>query len=184
MPERTSELEMRARRAKKLLWVGAVALAAAALAVVLWIRHFHDYTPVEVALDVHAALAARNEARPVDRFMELRYGPMTESGNRQKAFLDFFNVGHIEGLQVLVKRMPASHRELGIANMARWVSDYRRTLSPQEKASLRDYFQTESGRGTLERATAKYLSQDVYYRDATAQVIEELMATLVAIQKQ
>src|SRR5512139_2980698 len=101
-------------------------------------------------VDVKAGLAARNAPQPVEEFMELRYGPMTEPANRQKAFLDFFNVGHIEGLHALVNRIPASYHEVAIANMAQWVADYRRTLSPQEQASLRDYFQTESGRHTLE----------------------------------
>lgn len=162
----------------------SVALVAAALiGAVLWVRHFHGYTPVEVAQDLRAAMAARNAERPVERFLEVRYGPLTEATNRQKAFVDFFNVGHIEGLQLIVRRAPPQHRAHAIDGMAQWVAEYRRNLTPQEKASLREFFHQENGRATLERATAKYLTQDVYYRAATTRVINELMATLVAIEQ-
>lgn len=163
--------------------MGGTALVLAAAAVVLWIRHFHDYTPAEVALDIRAAVASRDAPKPVERFLEVRYGPLTEPANRQKAFVDFFNVGHIEGLHVLVQRMPPEWRAGSIASMAQWVADYRRTLSAEEKASLRAYFQTDRGRTTLQEATAKYLSHDIHYRAATAPVIEELMATLAEIEK-
>ena len=168
---------------KKYLLLGAGGVALVALAVVLWVWHTYHYTPVEVVQDVRAAIAVRNEPNSVKRFMEVRYGPMTEPANRQKAFVDFFNVPHIEGLHLLVQRMPASRRASSINGMAQWVADYRRTMTPEEKASLRDHFQSEDGRSALKRATAKYLSHDIHYRAATAPVIEELMATLADVQK-
>ena len=171
------------RKTNIFLWTGGVALAGMALGVVWWVRHFHSYTPIEVAQDLRAAVASRNAPRPVERYLELRYGPLTEPANREKAFLDFFNVGHIEGLQVLVKRMPESRRSGSIAGMAQWVADYRKNLSPEEKEALGAYLRTDAGRLTIQQASAKYLSQDVYYRAATAPVIRELMATLAEAQK-
>ena len=160
-----------------------MALVVLALGVTWWIRTFRTYTPVEVAQDLQAAVAARNAPKPVERFLELRYGPLTQPENRQKAFLDFFNVGHIEGLQILVSRAPESRRKASIDAMAEWVAEYRRTMSPEEKRALREQVSTEQGRVMLKDATAKYLSQDVRYRAATAPVISELMATLAEVQK-
>ena len=182
LPQWMHDVNMK-RRTKFILWTGAVGLVIALLGVILWIRQFHRYTPAEVALDVRAAIAARNDPKPVERFLELRYGPLTEPANRQKAFLDFFNVGHIQGLHLLVTRAPESRRQASINAMAQWVANYRRTMSPEEKESLRAQLGTEAGRKTLQQATAQYLSQDVRYRAATAPVIAELMATLAAVQK-
>ena len=171
------------RRTRIILWTGAVGLALVALGVTWWIWHFQRYTPAEVVQDLGAAVAARNAPKPVERFLELRYGPLTEPANRQKAFLDFFNVGHIEGLQILVSRAPESRRRASIDAMAQWVADYRRTMSPEEKQTLREHLGSDQGRATLQQATTKYLSQDVRYRAATAPVIAELMATLAEVQK-
>ncbi len=168
---------------KKFLLLGTGGVALVALAVVVWVWRTYHYTPVEVVQDVRAAIAVRNEPNSVKRFMEVRYGPMTEPANRQKAFVDFFNVPHIEGLHLLVQRMPASRRASSINGMAQWVANYRSTMTPEEKASLRAYFNTDTGRTTLQQATAKYLSHDAYYRAATAPVITELMITMAEIQK-
>jgi hypothetical protein len=171
------------RRTKILAWVSGVGLVLIALGTTLWIRQFHHYTPVEVALDVQAALAARNDPKPVERFLELRYGPLTEPANRQAAFLDFFNVGHIQGLHLLVNRAPESRRQPSINAMAEWIANYRQTMSPDERQALGTYLGTDAGRRSIQQATALYLSHDVYYRAATAPVISELMATLAAVQK-
>lgn len=170
------------RRTKIILWAGTVGVAGLALGVTLWIRHFHRYTPAEVMLDVRAGIAARHSPQPVEKFLELRYGPLNEPANRQKAFLEFFNVGHIQGMHLLVRRMPESMRQPSIQAMARWVADYRRTMTPAEKQALRDHLGTDAGRVAVQQATAQYLSHDVYYRAATASVITELMTTLTAIQ--
>jgi hypothetical protein len=61
------------RRARIILWVGVVGLALLTLAVALWIRTFHRYTPMEVVQDIRAGLAARHAHQPVERFLELRY---------------------------------------------------------------------------------------------------------------
>jgi hypothetical protein len=171
------------RKSKIIIGIGGLALVALALGGIWWKRHFRGYTPVEVVLDVRAAVASRNAERPVERFLELRYGPLTEPANRQKAFLDFFNVGHIEGLQLLVRRAPEARRPVAIAAMAQWLADHRRNMSPEEKEALGAFVRTDAGRQTVQQATTKYLSQDVYYRAATAPVIRELMATLAEVQK-
>ena len=136
-----------------------------------------------MTLDIRAAIGARNAPRRVDRFLELRYGPMTDPANRQKAFLDFFNPGHIEGLQLLVRHMPAHMRQDNISGMAQWIADYRKTMTAEEKQALGTYFRSEAGRATLQSGTSRYLSQDVHYRASSAQVVSELMLTLSATQK-
>ena len=158
-------------------------LVLAALAVTWWVRRFPRYTPVEVVQDLQAAVAVRNDQQPVERFLELRYGPLSEPANRQKAFLDFFNVGHIEGLQIITSRMQEGQRQTNVAAMARWVANYRRTMSPEEKQELQVKLSSDEGRKMLRQATAQYLKQDVHYRNATAPVITELMTTLTAIQQ-
>ena len=170
-------------RTRKVLWVGAVGTLIVALGVTFWIRTFHRYTPLEVVQDIRAGLAARHAPQPVERFLELRYGPLTEPANRQKAFLDFFNVGHIEGLHLIVTHMQDGERQTNIAAMARWVAEYRRTMSAKEKQALNARLSTAEGRRMLRQATAQYLRQDVHYRAATAGVITELMTTVVAVQK-
>lgn len=171
------------RRTKRLIWVGVAGLAILALGAAIWIHRLHRYTPVEVVQDLRAGIKARHAPQPVERFLELRYGPMNEPANRQKAFLDFFNVGHIQGLQLITTHMQAAQRQTNIAAMAQWVADYRRTMSPEEKEALNAYLGSDAGRTTLSRATAQYLSQGVAYRSATAPVIQELMTTLAHIQK-
>jgi len=170
-------------RKKKLLWTIGTGLLIVSLSALFWVRRFHNYTPVEAVQDLKAAIASRNAPRPVENYLELRYGPLTEPANRQKAFLDFFNIGHIQGLQMIVNRMPAERREGSIAAMAHWVANYRRTMSPEEKQALRDYLYSGDGRATLEKATAQYLSQNVRYRAATAPVITELMMTLAELKE-
>jgi hypothetical protein len=171
------------RKTKVMTWTGAIVLALLALATVLWVRRFHRYTPIEVVQDLRAAAASKTDPRPVERFLELRYGPLTEPANRQKAFLDYFNLGHIEGLRLIVHRAPAAHRPVAIAGMAQWVANYRQGMSPEERLSLAAFLRTAAGQRMVQEATAKYLSQDVDYRAATAPVIRELMATLAEVQK-
>lgn len=171
------------RRTKVLLWTGVTAVALAGLGSVLWVRHFKTYTPVEVVLDVRAGIAARNAPKPVEKFMELRYGPLNDPANRQKAFIDFFNVGHIQGMHLLVERMPESRRQENIQGMAQWIANYRRTMTPAEKRALSEYVHSAEGRAAVQQATAQYLSHNVHYRAATASVIAELMTTLTAVKE-
>jgi hypothetical protein len=168
---------------KKILWTGTGMILVLGLCTVLWIRRFHHYTPAEALADLRAAAAVRNTSKPVERFLELRYSPLSEPVNRQRAFLDFFNVGHIDGLYILVGRIPSGRRQSRIDDMARWIADYRQTISPEEKDALAMYLRSEAGRAMLQQATAQYLQKDVRFRGATAGVIRELMATLAAIQQ-
>ena len=123
-----------------------MALVVLALGVTWWIRTFRTYTPVEVAQDLQAAVAARNAPKPVERFLELRYGPLTQPENRQKAFLDFFNVGHIEGLQILVSRAPESRRKASIDAMA---EDTRRWAFQQPADEKNPYAYAHTGEDLL-----------------------------------
>jgi hypothetical protein len=170
-------------RMRKVLWVGVAVIALIVLGVTFWRLQFHSYTPIEALRDLEAAAQVRNAPRPVERFLELRYGPLTEPANRRRAFLDFFNVGHIKGLNMLVSRMPSDRRQSNITAMAQWVANYRATMTSEEKAALGSYVTSPVGRATLQQATAQYLQQDVRYRAGTAPVIQELMTTLATVQR-
>lgn len=175
---------MKTTRSKKVfLWIIAFALLGAGLGTAFWIHHFRHYTPAEAVQDVQAAIAARNAPKPLEKFLELRYGTLTDPANRQKAFLDFFNVGHIRSLNYLVTRMPQSKQQANIKATAEWLANYRKNMTPAEKESLRAQLQTDDGRVMLQQATSQYLSQDVRYRAASAQVVAELLTTVVEVQK-
>jgi hypothetical protein len=171
------------RRTRILLWSGATLLLLAVLATGLWIYHFRRFTPEEVMLDIRAGIAVRNEPQPLEPFLELRYGPMTDPANRRKAFLNFFNPEHIQGMNLLVSHMPAAKRQANINATAEWIARYRKNMTPEEKQSLGNYLRTKDAARTLQQATAEYLSQDVHYRAASAAVIAELMTTLAEVQK-
>src|ERR1039458_2368522 len=110
-------------RTSKVLWACATVLVLIALGVTFWIRRFHHYTPVEAMQDVRAAIQAKYAPQPVERFLELRYGPLTDPANRQRAFLDFFNIGHIKGLHYLAGSMGSEQRQASTAAMAQWVAN-------------------------------------------------------------
>ncbi len=136
--------------------------------------------------DVRAGLAARDLRDPDERigkYLEERYGSMSLPENRQKAFVDFFEVEHIKVLQLLATHSPENHRQANIDAMARWVSGYRESLTAQERVSLNARFQTPEGKAMLRRATAQYNSQNVRYRGSTAPVISELLRTLNTIEQ-
>jgi hypothetical protein len=165
-------------------WWSLVILAGLAVLLAgLWTWRFRTYTPKEALLDLRAAARSRHAPRPVERFLELRYGPLTEATNRQHAFLDFFNQGHIEGLYMISGHLKDDLRRARIADMAKWLGQYRQSLTPGEKAALRARLETPEGKVMLQKATSLYLSRDVAYRAATAPVITELMTTLAEIKK-
>lgn len=171
------------RRSKR-IWTTAVTTLLILIAGAWWWRRqFHHYTPVEAVLDIQAAIGAKNAPHRVERFLELRYGAMNQAENRRKAFLDFFNIGHIEGLYTIVGAMPGDQRTTDISAMASWVAGYRQTMSADEKATLREYFQSNDGKAQLQDATAAYLKKDAVFRANTADVIRELMTTIATVQQ-
>jgi len=158
-------------------------IVMAGLTWVLWVRQFHEYTPVEALRDLQAASRVGAAPKPVERFLELRYGSMAEAANRQKAFLDFFNIGHIKGLNMLVTRIHPADRQRHIEAMAQWVAGYRASLTPDEKSALGAYLRSDTGQGTIHQAAAEYIREDVHFRAATADVVRELLTTVAAAQK-
>jgi hypothetical protein len=170
------------RGIRRLLWVCAAVILVAGLGVMLWVRQFHEYTPAEALRDLQAASRVGPAAKPVERFMQLRYGPMTNPANRQKAFLDFFNMGHIKGLNMLVERTHPSQRQANIDAMAQWVANYRATLTPGEQAALGAYVHSDAGRATIRQATAEYMREDSHFRANTAGVVQELLTTLASVR--
>jgi hypothetical protein len=141
--------------------------------------------PPELAKDIRAGLAARGITNPDERlgkYLELRYGTLSDPANRQKAFVDFFDPDHIKALHLMVTHGPETQRQANIQATARWVENYRTSLTPQERAALKAQFQSPEGLATLRRATALYNSQDVQYRGQTAPVISELLKTIYGLQ--
>jgi hypothetical protein len=175
------------RTTRILLWTGIASLILVGAAVALWFRTFRHYTPKEVMRDVRAGLAARHIQDPqarVEAFLEARYGPLTDPANRERAFLDFFNVDHIKGLNFIVSHTPANQKQANTQAMAQWIAGYRNTMSPEERTVLQAHLNTDAGRAMLRQATGQYQAQDVYYRGAQRAVINELMTTLAALRKQ
>ncbi len=143
--------------------------------------------PPEFSKDIRAGLAARPIKDPdarLHKYLEERYGPMSDADNRQKAFLDYFNVDHIKALQLMVKHSPEAQRPGSIAAAARWIEGYRESLTPEERAALRAQIQSPAGVAMLRRATTQYNSQDVRYRGQTAPVISQLLQTIASLQAQ
>jgi hypothetical protein len=92
-----------------ILGAGIVAVALVGAGSVLWTQTFHHYSPREFLKDVRAGLAARSIQPPkarVETFLTARYGPLTEPANRQRAFLDLFNVDHTKALDFIVGHGP------------------------------------------------------------------------------
>ena len=141
--------------------------------------------PAGVMRDVRAGLAARPIKDPDQRlakYLEGRYGSLDDPAVRQRIFLDFFDPERIQTLQWLVRHAPAERRQESVDAMARWVANYRTSLSAEERAELGTLFRTPEGRAVLGRATALYNSQDVQYRGQTAGVISQLLKTLREVQ--
>jgi hypothetical protein len=177
---------MNRRITKILLWTGLITLALVGAGIALWVRTFHHYLPQELVKDVQAGLAARHMPEPtarVEAFLEARYGALTNPTNRQQAFLDFFNVDHIRGLNFIVDHSPASQKQANTQAMAHWIANYRNSMSVEERTALQACLNSEMGRAMLRQATAQFQSQDVYYRGAQQTVVKELMTTLADLRK-
>lgn len=169
------------------LWIGLGAglLVLLVIGVIGYVKMFRGYPPRELMQDIKAGVAVR-EIKDADarfaKYLERRYGPMSEAANREKAFLDFFNPEHIRALQFMVAHSPPDQRGENIAATAKWVAQFRAGLAPAERAALSEKLKSDSSRLMLKRATAQYNSQDVYYRGATAPVISELLRTIHEVQ--
>ena len=171
------------QKTKIVVWIGASVVLVAAIGAG-WIWKTRSGLVKEVALDLKAGAMSRHAENPFERFLELRYGPMTEPINRQKAFLGFFDADHMEGMRRLVGYMKPGERETNIAASARWIANYRESMSDPEKQSLAEWLHSEQGRVTLQRSSALYRSRDVWYRASTEPVIRELMTTFTMLHQQ
>lgn len=177
---------MKRRFTKILVAAAAIFCLLVAAGVIFWLHTFRHSTPKEVMSDVRAGLAARHVQDPgqrIETFLQARYGPLTEATNRERAFLDFFDVNHIKGLNFIVSHTPAPQKAANTQAMADWIAHYRQTMSAEEKNDLLTRLNSEAGRAMLRQATAQYQSQDVYYRAAQQPVIRELMTTLAALRR-
>ena len=142
--------------------------------------------PAGLMQDIRAGVAARNLPDADQRFkkyLELRYGPLSDRANERKAFLDFFNVEHIKSLQFLVKHTPDNLRQANIEATAKWLTQYRQSLTPPEQADLAAQIYSPEGQTMLRAATAQYNSQDVRYRGETVPVISQLLTTIAKLPK-
>ncbi len=173
-------------RSRGVFWrVAGITIAVLAVVGAVVAYRIRQRLPPELMQDIRAGIAARNapdaDAR-FQKYLEGRYGSQADPANQQKAFLDFFNVDHIRALQLMVKHSPESQRQANINASAKWVEQYRQSLSPQARADLSVRLQSPAGRAMLQKATAQYNSQDVQYRGQTAPVISQLLKTIGSLQ--
>src|ERR1035441_7675881 len=146
----------------------------------LWVRTFHHYSPREFLKDVRAGLAARNIQQPkarVEAFLTARYGPLTDPANRQRAFLDLFNVEHTKALDLIAGHGPANQQQADTQAMAEWIAQYRKTMSAEERAALRTRINSVSGQSMLQRSTAHYMAEEESVRNAQKPVMMEITLT-------
>jgi hypothetical protein len=177
--------DIKGNKAKIIVWAGISVAVLSTVAIIAGTHYFHRYIPAEIVPDIRAAIAARGpdpDAR-IHQYLEGLYGSLDDPANRERTFEGFFNVNHIQAMQILVSHTPSKYRQADIQAMARWVSDYRQNMSAQEKRALGDYFQSGDGQSVLQSATAQFMTQDAEYRSATVPVITELMTTLNALKK-
>ena len=160
---------------------GGIVVALAVMGAWIW----NTRAPLlkEVALDLRAGAQARGAEKQYERFLELRYGSMTNPANRQKVFLGFFDTNHLEGMYRLVRFMDAGERKTNIAATAEWLADYRDSMTPAERDALVDWMKSPEGLANIQRASAIYRSRDIKYRAATEPVIRELMTTLAELRQ-
>jgi len=172
---------------KRGFWrVTGIALAILLIAGAALVYSVSRRLPPGIMKDIRAGIAARqipNAEERLNKYLELRYGALTESANREKVFVDFFNIEHVKALQLMVQHSPEEQRRSNILAMANWVQNYRESLSPEDRAALNARFQTPEGRAMLRQATAQYNSQDVQYRGQTAPVISQLLKTISSTQQ-
>jgi len=171
------------QQTRKALWAGAVGIVLMALGTTLWIRrstNTHRWRRYRIC-----GRHRRRKMRPGpwNDSWSCRYGPLTDPANRQRAFLDFFNIGHIKGLASHCQPHERRETEGQHHAMAQWVENYRGTMTPEEEAGLGRLRPLRFGPRHAAAATAQYLSQDVHFRASTAPVIQELMTTLATVQK-
>jgi len=177
---------MKTKNTKFLLWTGFLMIVLITAATIAGIHYLRRHIPAEIIPDIRAAIDARNLTDPdarLNKYLTGLYGSLDDPAHRERAFEDFFNPNHIKAMQIIVKHSPADQRLANIQAMARWIANYRQSMSPQEKSALGDYFQSSAGQTSLQDATAQFMSQDGIYRSATVPVITELMTTLNAVKR-
>src|SRR3569623_1736875 len=104
---------MRYSKSSLSLWIGASFLVVLGVAAFLWMRVFHSGPPAALWKDIRAGAAARNIQDPdarLRRYLEERYGPMSNPKCRREAFLGFFDLDHIQALPLLLTYSPDALR--------------------------------------------------------------------------
>ena len=165
-------------------------ISVAALAILLLLGGFlayviHRKISPDLRKDIHAGMQARNISDPdarLRKYLENRYGSLTEASNREAAFLGLFDIEHIKSMQLIIRHSPDDMRQANIDAMARYLASYRTNMTSQEKADLHTFFKTQEGGAMLKHATTQYNSQDVQYRGQTAPVISQLLNTIQSVQ--
>jgi hypothetical protein len=174
-------------KSKGVFWrIAVVVIVVLAVTGAVVVHRIHQRLPAGFMKDVRAGIGARKIPDADERFrkyLELRYGSLDDPANRKKAFLDFFNVEHVKSLKFLVTHTPNNLRQANINASARWLAQYRESLTAAQKEELGAELNSPDGRALLRAATAQYNSQDVEYRGQTVAVISQLLTTIASLPK-
>ena len=107
--------------------------------------------------------------QPVERFLEPRYGLLTDPASPQKAFVDFSNIGHTKEMHDIASRMESEKGQAATMAVAQWIADYRATMTLDEKAALGAYVRSDAARAIVHQTSGHHLLQhDVRLRASAA----------------
>ena len=172
-------------KSRRLFWKIIASTLLVLVVAGAYLVHRIRQLPPELMQDIRAGIAARDIRDPDQRFnkfLEGRYGSQQDPLNREKAFLGFFDPDHIKAMQLLVRHSPKKQRQANINAAARWVQQFRDSLTPQERADLAAKILSPEGLNTLRQATGVYNSQDIHYRDQSQAVVSQLLITIASLK--
>ena len=178
------------RLAKIFLWTGVLVIACFGAEDWLWSRYLTKaFRTAEAGVSRRTGPRAEAEARAqADAgfawWLASQFGPLDIAANREKAFLSFLDSKHIKifGLEARLASAKQSRRDSETA--ARWIANYRATMTPEERADLRDRLNSDAGRAMLQQANAAFQSLDVSFRGNVTPAVAEVLATVAELQKE
>lgn len=174
------------RIASILLWAGLVALTVFGAETWLWSRYVTRIFTVAQSGPPHKPTEAEARAAHDAGFqwwLAHQYGPQDVPANREKAFLSYLDPASFKEFRRYARLRTPDQYRTDMQTTARWIEQYRCSMTPEERADLRATLNSDSGRAMLHAATAEFQSMDVSFRGSVKPVVAELMITLADLQK-